>query len=146
MAECFDDRFLLARHNASDARRRRLTLFFSLRAFDPSRPPPTCKRNEPYSSKPSKMTPFERAAPPTHFTTILHLHKFQIPTDAQDDHFSQSHAPSLSVLCLSCAERPTPIHLLTPPWNDTLQPRSPKNCYRERERERERAKYKPKRN
>lgn len=59
----FDDRFLLARHNASDARRRRLTLFFSLRAFGPSRPPATCKRNEPYSSKPSKMTPFERGSP-----------------------------------------------------------------------------------
>jgi hypothetical protein len=53
---CFVDRFLLARHNASDARRRRLTLFLSLRAFGPSRPPATCKRNEPYSSKPSKMT------------------------------------------------------------------------------------------
>jgi hypothetical protein len=43
-----------ARHNTL----RRLTLFLSLRAFGPSRPPATCRRNEPYSSKPSKTTPF----------------------------------------------------------------------------------------
>ena len=63
MSGCFVDRFFFARNNASRARWRRSTLIFSLRASDSSRSPATCKRNEPYSSKSSKVTLFERGSP-----------------------------------------------------------------------------------